>query len=111
MKSMILLVLMLGLLFATSLAFQLSTALRVPGVSRVMCAEVPESCTDGIDEMIETATIIKEEVCESGLRGCHTLSSQMSSSASEFGQVQKVTHRAKFVRKPTTMRRKAAERS
>ena len=29
-----------------------------------MCAEIPESCADCIDEMTETATIIKEEVRE-----------------------------------------------
>ena len=75
MKSMFLLVLILGLPFATSLAFHLSAALRVPEVSCVMCAEIPESCADGIDEMIETATIIKEEVREELNATCARLQS------------------------------------
>ena len=64
MKSMFLSVLFLGLPFANGLAFQHSAALRVSEVSRARCVETPESCADGIDEMIGTATIIKEEVRE-----------------------------------------------
>ena len=33
-------------------------------VSRARCVEIPESCADGIDARIETATFIKEEVRE-----------------------------------------------
>ena len=58
MKSMFLLVLLLE-----SLAFQLS-ALHVAKVSRARCVEIPESCVDGIDEMLETDTIINEEARE-----------------------------------------------
>ena len=61
MKSMFLSVLFLGVPFAEGLAFQHSAALRVAEVSRARCVKIPESCVDGIDEMIETATIIKEE--------------------------------------------------
>ena len=62
MKSMFLLVLFLGLPFAKGLAFRHSAALRVDEVSRARCMAIPESCADGIDEMIETDAIIKEEV-------------------------------------------------
>ena len=91
------------------LAFQYSAASRVARVSRARCVEIP--CADGIDEMIETATIIREQVRESGIRGCHTLSRQVSSYASKFRQRPRAAYRAKFARKPTTMCRTLARRS
>ena len=54
--------LFLGLPFAEGLAFRHSAVLRVAEVSRARCVEIPESCADGIDEIIETDTIIKEEM-------------------------------------------------
>ena len=50
-------------LLLESLAFQLSAS-HVAEVSRARCVEIPESCADGIDEMLETDTIIKEEARE-----------------------------------------------
>ena len=46
MKSMFLSVLFLGFPFAKGLAFQHSAALRVAGVSRARCVEIPESCAE-----------------------------------------------------------------
>ena len=62
MKSMFFVGAVLKPPFANGLAFQHSAALRVAEVSRARCVETPESWSDDIDEMIETATIIKEEV-------------------------------------------------
>ena len=64
MKSMFLSVLFLGLPLAMDLAFQHSAALRVAEVSRARCVKSQSFVLNGIDEMIETATIIKEEVRE-----------------------------------------------
>ena len=52
-----------GVLFLGFLLLRVSRS-SIAEVSRARCVEIPESCADGIDEMIETATIIKEEVRE-----------------------------------------------
>ena len=108
---MFLLVLFLGLPFAESLAFRLSAVLRVAKVSRARCVEIPESCTDGIDKIIEADTIIKEEMRDKQTSWMPYILESDAFLPSEFRQIQRDTHRAKFVRKPTTMRRKAAKRS
>ena len=94
---MFLSVLFLGLPFAKGLTFQHSAAFSVAEVSRARCVEIPESCADGVDEMIETATTIKQEVREelNATRArfhsialdfvrCNTLTSQVSSYTSKF---------------------------
>ena len=96
MKSILCLVLFLGLPCAEGLALRYSGALRFAEISLARCLEIPESCANGVDQMRKTASTIKEEVNEElnatrvrlhsislDFDRCNTLTSQVSSYTSE----------------------------
>ena len=60
------------------------------------CVEIPESCADGIDEMIETTAIIKEEVRKEKLQNAEDSESRSNSSLQK-GKLDKQSERPRVV--------------
>ena len=90
-------VLFFSLLCGTVSAFQYSRLVKGAEVSLARCMEDPRSCSAGVDEMRETASMIKTEVLAelnatrkrlhqiaSDFVGCISLTSQVSSYRSAF---------------------------
>ena len=63
---------------------------------RARCVEIPESCADGIDEIIETAAIIKEEVREEKLQNAEDSEGRSNSSLRE-GKLDKQSKRPRVL--------------